>query len=241
MLIVEGEPGTGSHAGRLVPRTLRGVTWLPGRCPPTDSTCRCSRSRTAFAGSCNPAGGWEESDVRVRERAEPLDPRRRAPVPSAGAAVDGWRRASGAAADRHVGAGRRLGARVVEALAGRRPVIVELDDLQADAEPLRMLGRSTPSPGRDRCCSSVWCAATCRGSSGAADARLDSIPARDMGDLVSAVVGRGLRRMSVRHCSNGPRATRCSCRRARGWVESGALRTVDGEWTLVDRRAIARA
>src|SRR4029078_6327568 len=71
--------------------------------------------------------------------------------------------------------------------------------------------------------------------------RLEPIPTPDMHDLAAAVVGRGLpadvRDALLERAEGNPLFLQEG---ARMLVESGALRTIDGEWTLVDRRALAR-
>ena len=245
VLIVEGEPGIGkSRLAGSFRASLRGVTWLPGRCPPYGQHLPMFALADGVRWLLQlPAGGWDESDVRVRERAEPLirgDVRRF--LRQVRVLTGGDERA----APRPIGTSEPADASaraVVEALAGRRPVVVELDDLQwADADLLRMLSQIHAEPWQGPLLFLGMVRRDPPGELGRLPTvRLDSIPARDMGDLVSAVVGRGLpsdvRDALFERAEGNPLFLQEG---ARMLVESGALRTVDGEWTLVDRRALAR-
>jgi class 3 adenylate cyclase len=245
VLIVEGEPGIGkSRLASTFRTSLRGVTWLPGRCPPY------GRHLPMFALADGvrwllqlPAGAWDDADVRVRERAEPLirgDARRF--LRQVRVLTGGDERA----APRPIGMsepGDASARAVVETLAGRRPVVVELDDLQwADADLLQMLVEVHADPWQGP----VLFLGMVRRDPPAElgrlpTIRLDSIPAREMSDLAAAVVGRGLppdvRDALLERAEGNPLFLQEG---ARMLVESGALRSVDGEWTLVDRRALAR-
>ena len=245
ILIVEGEPGIGkSRLAASFRASLRGVTWLPGRCPPYGQHLPMFALADGVRWLLQlPTGGWDESDVRVRERAEPLirgDVRRF--LRQVRLLTGGDERA----APRPIGTSEPADAfarAVVEALAGRRPVVVELDDLQwADADLLRMLSQIHAEPWQGPLLFLGMVRRDPPAELGRQPTiRLESIPARDMRDLVAAVVGRGLpsdvRDALLERAEGNPLFLQEG---ARMLVESGALRTVDGEWTLVDRRALAR-
>ena len=245
VMIVEGEPGIGKS--RLAERfraSLRGVTWLPGRCPPYGQHLPMFALADGVRWLLDlPQGPWREADARIRERAEPLirgETRRflRQVRLLTGADDRGEPRPIGTSEPAQASARA-----VVEGLAGRRPVVVELDDLQwADADLLTMLHEVDAEPWQGPI---LFLGMVRRDPPtalrGRPTIRLESIPAPDMTALADLVVGdrlpSGVRRVLLDRAEGNPLFLQEATRML---VESGALRSIEGTWTLTDPRAPAR-
>jgi hypothetical protein len=245
VIVVEGEPGIGkSRLAEEFRSSLRGATWLPGRCPPYGQHLPLFAIADAMRWLLGlPDGSWRETDVGIRERTEPLVRGNTERFLRQVRLLTGHEdrtnpRAIGTSEDTTVAARS-----AIEALGRRRPVVVQIDDLQwADPDVFDLLRDANEEPWDVPV---LFLGLVRHEAPGATldlpAIRIDALPAGDMSDLALAVVGSRLPgdvAMALLDRAGGnPLFLQEG---ARMLVESNALRPVDGAWALADPRALAR-
>ncbi len=249
VLVIEGDPGIGKSrlSGEFSRRVGARVTWLPGRCPPYGqhlpifAIADAVRIQLGLKPGAIPGRGAEEAERALELRARELT---RGGVERFLRQVSLLLGRDDRATPRAIGRSQTVepAARsVIEALARRKTVVVQIDDLQwADPDLIDLLEEAAADPwngpilflGLTR----REPAPTVRGS---LTMHLDSIPARKMRTMADLILGSRLpERVAERLVQRADGNPLYLEEGARMLAETGGLRAVAGRWELTDQGAL---